>query len=62
MPGDRSGVKMGVKEYKLVKWDGDAPQGGIPEDAKDFPEKYPQVAEVIRGGDGIPTTVIYRRS
>ena len=50
-------VSRGLKQ-RLVKWDGDGP---IPEDAETNPQKYPQVAEVIEGGDGIPTTTIYRR-
>lgn len=52
------GVKARIL-HRLVKWDGDAP---IPVDAADQPHKYPQVAEVIEGGDGMPTKVIYRRS
>jgi hypothetical protein len=59
MSMDKAGLKMGVKRYKLVKWDGDGP---IPADAEDHPEKYPQVAEVREGGDDIPTKTIYRRS
>ena len=56
--GRTAGVKAIVR-HKMVKWDGDPP---IPEDASEHPEKYPQVAEVIEGGDGIETKVIYRRS
>lgn len=51
------GIRRGLQQ-RLVKWDGDGP---IPDDASTHPEKYPQVAEVIEGGDGIPTTTIYRR-
>lgn len=45
-------------ESRLVKWDGDGP---IPDDASTSPEKYPQVAEVLSGGDGRPTKTVYRR-
>lgn len=51
------GVRRGFHQ-RLVKWDGDGP---IPGDASTHPEKYPQVIEVIEGGDGIPTKTIYRR-
>jgi hypothetical protein len=51
------GIQRGLVQ-KLVKWDGDPP---IPPDAADNPTKYPQVAEVIEGGDGIPTRTLYRR-
>jgi hypothetical protein len=44
---------------KVVKWDGDGP---IPDDAAQNPQNYPQVAEVVEGGDFKPTKVIYRRS
>ncbi len=43
---------------KLVKWDGEGP---IPEDAAENPTKYPQVAEVIEGGDFKETRTLYRR-
>lgn len=51
------GIRRGLQQ-RLVKWDGDGP---IPDDASIHPDRYPQVAEVIEGGDGIPTTTIYRR-
>lgn len=51
------GVKRGLSQ-RLVKWEGDGP---IPDDASTDPQKYPQVLEVIEGGDGIATKVIYRR-
>ena len=51
------GIRRGLQQ-RLVKWDGDGP---IPDDASTHPEKYPQVIEVIEGGDGIPTKTIYRR-
>ena len=52
------GVK-GIVRHRLVKWEGDEP---MPADAEFHPEKYPQVIEVIEGGDDQPTNVIYRRS
>lgn len=43
----------------IVKWDGD---GQIPDDAAEHPEKYPQVSEVVKCGDGLPAPqVTYRR-
>lgn len=57
LAGNVAGVSRSM-ESRLVKWDGDGP---IPEDAATSPEKYPQVAEVLSGGDGKPTTLIYRR-
>lgn len=51
------GIERGLK-HRIVKWDGDAP---IPDDASERPERYSQVSEVLEGGDGIPTTIIYRR-
>ena len=56
---DMQAVAMGTKVFHLVKWDGPGP---VPDDAKDHPEKYPQISEVVRSGDNIPTEVIYRRS
>ena len=53
------GIRRGIKQ-RLVKWDGDAP---IPDDAADNPSRYPQISEVLEGGDGVSTPkVIYRRS
>lgn len=44
----------------LVKWEGDS---AIPEDAGEHPERYPEVLEVVKCGDGYPQPqVIYRRA
>jgi hypothetical protein len=59
MAKENVGLKFDFTRFRLVKWDGDPP---IPEDAETEPQKYPQVAEVLEGGEGIPTRVIYRRS
>lgn len=57
--GQVAGVKSGI-QMRLVKWDGDGPPA---DDAHVNPEKYPQVAEVLEGGDGSERSkVIYRRS
>lgn len=58
MAGKVHGVQGAGMKSTLVKWDGDDP---IPADAHLVPHKYPQVAEVIEGGDGIPTQTTYRR-
>jgi hypothetical protein len=58
MAGKVQGVKSLGMKSTIVKWDGDDP---IPEDAHIHPHKYPKVAEVIEGGDGIPTQTTYRR-
>lgn len=53
------GVKLAVVErWQLIKWDGEAP---IQTDDPDVARQHPQCAEILQGGDGIPTTVIYRR-
>ncbi len=60
---NRNKPPRAIINHRIVKWDGDAPDGGIPDDAATHPERYPQVAEVIEGGDGFfGPVVIYRRS
>lgn len=48
---ENCGVNIGVKHFQVVKFDGDPPAPGE--------KKEP--AEIIEGGDDIPTRVTYRR-
>lgn len=57
MADEIPGIRRGLQQ-RLVKWEGEGP---IPEDASQHPENYPQVIEVVEGGDGIVTKTIYRR-
>lgn len=53
-------VKLKVIErWQLIKWDGEAP---FVTDDPEVAKQHPQCAEIVQGGDDIPTTVIYRRS
>ena len=51
MSDDAGGLDVQCKRFRLVKWDGAPPEPGE--------EKEP--LEIIEGGDGLETRVVFRR-